>query len=251
MIPTLRECQILQRMNHPNIIKVKDFFMTDCMEYGMDARCSQWQSEGLSWFVHGDGVHILCFKVLWFVNEQGDYDLFHLIHRKKVKFNQEEMKCIMFQVLNGLKYLHDQKVFHRDIKGRFTFTLSRIDANILIFKSGIVKLCDFGLARFYLKDDGNTPYSGDKITLNYRPPEILLSDTYYSSKIDIWSAGVVFVNMLMRCLYINGRSEREVLDKIFSICGSRVVCYNRLSCSERRWPAVFALSPCVFHLLQR
>ena len=29
MIPTLRECQILQRMNHPNIIKVKDFFMTD------------------------------------------------------------------------------------------------------------------------------------------------------------------------------------------------------------------------------
>ena len=148
--------------------------------------------------------------MLWFVNEQGDYDLFHLIHRKKVKFNQEEMKCIMFQVLNGLKYLHDQKVFHRDIK----------DANILIFKSGIVKLCDFGLARFYLKDDGNTPYSGDKITLNYRPPEILLSDTYYSSKIDIWSAGVVFVNMLMRCLYINGRSEREVLDKIFSICGS-------------------------------
>ena len=95
--------------------------------------------------------------MLWFVNEQGDYDLFHLIHRKKVKFNQEEMKCIMFQVLNGLKYLHDQKVFHRDIKGRFTFTLSRIDANILIFKSGIVKLCDFGLARFYLKDDGNTP----------------------------------------------------------------------------------------------
>ncbi len=31
MIPTLRECQILQSMNHPNIIHVTDFFMTNCL----------------------------------------------------------------------------------------------------------------------------------------------------------------------------------------------------------------------------
>lgn len=139
-----------------------------------------------------------------------------------MKFSQEEIKCIMFQVFNGLKYLHERKVLHRDIKGIGLCILPSIDANILITKSGQVKICDFGLARFYLKDDGNTPYSGDKITLNYRPPEVLLSETYYTSKIDIWSAGVVFVNMLMHCLYINGRSEREVLDRIFTLCGSRI-----------------------------
>ena len=37
--------------------------------------------------------------------------------RKHVRFNMEEIKCIMYQIFDGLRYLHDMNVFHRDIKG--------------------------------------------------------------------------------------------------------------------------------------
>ena len=37
--------------------------------------------------------------------------------KKKVVFNIEEIKCIMYQIFDGLNYLHKMKVFHRDMKG--------------------------------------------------------------------------------------------------------------------------------------
>lgn len=44
------------------------------------------------------------------------YDLMKLLERK-VRFSQEEIKCIMYQIFDGLNYLHEKKILHRDIKG--------------------------------------------------------------------------------------------------------------------------------------
>lgn len=44
----------------------------------------------------------------------------------------------MYQILLATKHMHDNNLMHRDIKPE----------NLLISKSGIVKLCDFGFARF-------------------------------------------------------------------------------------------------------
>ena len=55
------------------------------------------------------------------------------------------------QLLNGLKYLHEKDIVHRDIKG----------ANVLITKEGTCKLADFGLAAQVINNDtkaAGTPY---------------------------------------------------------------------------------------------
>jgi serine/threonine protein kinase len=61
----------------------------------------------------------------------------HNICKKFGKFPEQLVAVYISQVLEGLVYLHDQGVIHRDIKG----------ANILTNKDGCVKLADFGVAR--------------------------------------------------------------------------------------------------------
>lgn len=87
----------------------------------------------------------------------------------------------MSQVLNGLLYLHEQGVIHRDIKG----------ANILTTKEGLVKLADFGVAMrtSALLDDQvvGTPY--------WMAPEIA-SMSGASTASDIWSLGCTVIELL-------------------------------------------------------
>lgn len=90
----------------------------------------------------------------------------------------------MTQVLQGLQYLHDQGVIHRDIKG----------ANILTTKDGTVKLADFGVST------SNLPGAQDKEaqvvgTPYWMAPEIIqLSGA--SSASDIWSVGCTVIELL-------------------------------------------------------
>ena len=90
-------------------------------------------------------------------------------------------------------------------------------------KDGVVKICDFGLARFFTNEDGTIPYSDNKITMCYRPPEILLGFRSYDSKIDIWSAGCILLNLLKQNIIIQGDDPRTVLESILGLFGSRTL----------------------------
>ena len=81
----------------------------------------------------------------------------------KVQFTVGEIKTVMKQILNGLYYLHNNKILHRDMKS----------ANILITKKGVLKLADFGLSRSISTVRKNI-LTSRVITLWYRPPEVLL-----------------------------------------------------------------------------
>ncbi|KAJ9174821.1 hypothetical protein P3X46_013426 [Hevea brasiliensis] len=79
------------------------------------------------------------------------------------------------QILEGLKYLHERKVVHGDIKC----------ANILVDEKGHVKITDFGLTKVYGKID-------------WTAPEVMKQDKEYGFEADIWSLGCTVVEMLIR-----------------------------------------------------
>lgn len=105
----------------------------------------------------------------------------HSIAKNFGRFPENLVALYMSQVLQGLQYLHDQGVIHRDIKG----------ANILTTKQGLVKLADFGVASrttgLHESSVVGTPY--------WMAPEVIeLSGATTAS--DIWSLGCTVIELL-------------------------------------------------------
>jgi len=74
-------------------------------------------------------------------------------------------------------------------------------ANVLITKTGVLKLADFGLARAMTKSGagaGAARYTNRVVTLWYRPPELLLGERSYTPAIDIWGAGCIMAELWTR-----------------------------------------------------
>lgn len=93
---------------------------------------------------------------------------------------------IMREILSAIAYCHSKGVCHRDIKPEnFLFSDKDIRSSL--------KLVDFGLARKF--NVGGEPLSSKVGTVLYLAPE-LVKDEHYSSKVDLWSAGVIMYSML-------------------------------------------------------
>lgn len=103
---------------------------------------------------------------------------------------------------------------HRDLK----------PSNVLITAKGELKLCDFGLSRTF---NGPGNYSTRVITLWYRPPELLLGARHYDQRVDVWSTGCIFGELLAGHPLFPESSEGKVFQKICERCGAM---------SEDTWP---------------
>jgi len=90
-----------------------------------------------------------------------------------------------------------------------------------------LKLADFGLARASGIPVKN--YTHEVVTLWYRPPDVLLGSKHYSTSIDIWSIGCIFVEMVNLKALFPGNSETDELKRIFKITGTP---------SVERWPGL-------------
>ncbi|KAL2242877.1 probable serine/threonine-protein kinase At1g54610 isoform X4 [Sesamum indicum] len=146
---------------------------------------------------------------LYLVFEYMEHDLAGLTAMQSVKFTEPEVKCYMKQLLSGLEHCHNNGVLHRDIKC----------SNLLIDNEGVLKIADFGLASFF-DPEHKKPMTSRVVTLWYRPPELLLGDTYYGVGVDLWSAGCILAELLAGKPILRGRTEVEQLHKIFKLCGS-------------------------------
>ncbi len=147
-----------------------------------------------------------CFMVFEYLS----HDLTGLLNHPTFKLDAGQKKHLSKQLFEGLDYLHRRGVLHRDIKA----------ANILVSSDGVLKLADFGLARFYAKHH-QLDYTNRVITIWYRSPELLLGETQYGPAVDIWSAACVLVEIFTRYAIFPGEGgEISQLDKIYAILGT-------------------------------
>ncbi|PHH91894.1 hypothetical protein CDD83_9837 [Cordyceps sp. RAO-2017] len=147
-----------------------------------------------------------CFMVFEYLS----HDLTGLLNHPSFKLEPSQKKHLAKQLFEGLDYLHTRGVLHRDIKA----------ANILVSNEGILKLADFGLARFYAKRH-QLDYTNRVITIWYRSPELLLGETQYTAAVDIWSAACVMVEIFTRhAIFAGDGTELSQLDKIYNVLGT-------------------------------
>ncbi|KAF2170776.1 hypothetical protein M409DRAFT_63844 [Zasmidium cellare ATCC 36951] len=159
-----------------------------------------------------------CFMVFEYLS----HDLTGLLNHPSFALTAGHKKHLAKQLFEGLDYLHRRGVLHRDIKA----------ANILISKDGVLKLADFGLARFYQKRQ-KQDYTNRVITIWYRSPELLLGETQYGPAVDIWSAACVLVEIFTRhAIFPGDGGEINQLDKIYNVLGTP---------SRSEWPGITEL----------
>ncbi|KAJ5076861.1 serine/threonine-protein kinase sty8-like [Anaeramoeba ignava] len=108
---------------------------------------------------------------------------------KKLRLKKDTIISYAIDIAEGMKYLHNMGVIHRDLKS----------GNILITKENHLKIIDFGLARYKAgATDITTEMSINIGTFNWMAPEILRGESDYTSKVDVYSYGLVLWEMVFR-----------------------------------------------------
>ena len=113
----------------------------------------------------------------------GDLDTNKIPSSFHNKFNENNIKTIMKQLLLAVKFLHDNDIMHRDIKKKNVFFVNPNDLQL--------KLGDFGLAEYASKQKFVFRRCG---TPGYVAPEILLKQPY-NKKCDLFSLGSLLYNL--------------------------------------------------------
>jgi serine/threonine protein kinase len=100
------------------------------------------------------------------------------------KFNETLIRVYTQQILEGLEYLHYNKIIHRDIKG----------ANVLVGNDGVCKLADFGSAKRMIGIEDRSQFKSLKGTTNWMAPEVMRQEGH-GRFADVWSLGCLVVEM--------------------------------------------------------
>ncbi|CDF34307.1 Cyclin-dependent kinase, CDK [Chondrus crispus] len=177
-VTSLREISALLSLSHPNVVAVREVVV------------------GIST------------QNIYIVMEYANADLLSILTRLTTPYDAAEVKTLMLQLLKGVAYLHDNWVVHRDLK----------PSNLLLTGDGVLKICDFGLARQYADPLGK--YTPCVVTLWYRAPELLMAAPRYSIAVDMWSVGCIFADLLLGRSLFQGKGELDQLAKIVDILGA-------------------------------
>lgn len=180
-----RELQIMRRLEHCNIVKLKFFFYSSGEKK--------------------DEVYLNL--VLEYIPETV-YKVARHYSKNKQTIPISYIKLYMYQLFRSLAYIHSLGICHRDIKPQ----------NLLLDPStGILKLCDFGSAKHLVRGEPNVSYICSRY---YRAPELIFGAIDYTTKIDVWSAGCVLAELLLGQPIFPGDSGVDQLVEIIKVLGT-------------------------------
>ncbi|KAF7592590.1 serine/threonine protein kinase, CMGC, CDC2/CDK sub [Aspergillus hancockii] len=194
-ITALREIKLLKMLSHSNILQLREMAVERSKGEGRKK------------------------PSMYMVTPYMEHDLSGLLENPAVHFTEPQIKCYMLQLLEGLKYLHGNRILHRDMKA----------ANLLISNRGILQIADFGLARPYDEPppqpgrgggEAKREYTTLVVTRWYRPPELLLQLRRYTTAIDMWGVGCVFGEMFKGKPILAGTSDLNQAQLIFNLVGT-------------------------------
>ncbi|KAL4229288.1 Glycogen synthase kinase-3 beta [Mactra antiquata] len=217
-----RELQIMRKLEHHNIVKLKYFFYSAgekkdevflnlVLEYVPETvyRVARHYSKSKQTipiiFIKKDEVFLNL--VLEYVPENL-YRVARHYSKNKQTIPMLYIKLYMYQLFRSLAYIHSQGVCHRDIKPQ----------NLLLDPdSGVLKLCDFGSAKVLVRGEPNVSYICSRY---YRAPELIFGATDYTCQIDVWSAGCVLAELLLGQPIFPGDSGVDQLVEIIKVLGT-------------------------------
>mmetsp|Transcript_21191 Transcript_21191/g.50141 ORF Transcript_21191/g.50141 Transcript_21191/m.50141 type:complete len:473 (+) Transcript_21191:238-1656(+) len=179
----LREIRFLRHLRgHPNVVSVEDIVV----------RRSSPNSK----------------LDVYIVTELMEADLEQIIKSSQA-LSPEHVRCLIFQLLNGLRHMHSAGIVHRDLK----------PANLVVDSQCRLKICDLGLSR-HITDPLAVPPGVDAkftdyvVTRWYRAPELLMGCKSYTAKVDMWAAGCILAELINRKPLFVGDNTSDMLVRI-------------------------------------
>ncbi|KAL0266732.1 UNVERIFIED_CONTAM: hypothetical protein PYX00_009198 [Menopon gallinae] len=180
-----RELQIMRRLEHCNIVKLKYFFYSS-----------------------GDNKDEVYLNLVLEYIPETVYKIARHYSKSKQTIPVSFIKLYMYQLFRSLAYIHSLGICHRDIKPQ----------NLLLDpETGVLKLCDFGSAKHLIKGEPNVSYICSRY---YRAPELIFGAIDYTTKIDVWSAGCVLAELLLGQPIFPGESGVDQLVEIIKVLGT-------------------------------
>ena len=189
------EITLLKKINHPNIVRLIDLKKTKSHCYIVMEYCNGGDLSG-------------CLKK------------YKEAYRRP--FSEEIVQYIMRQVVNGIYFLHSNKIVHRDLKlDNILVTFpSENDKKSLKMMKAIAKIIDFGFATRLKASKSNLTYTILGTPANMAPQilENMQQRTPnhqgYDEKVDIWSLGTLCYEMLVGHMAFCGHSMQELSQKV-------------------------------------
>ena len=201
-----RELPIMQELHHPNIVELKSYYCTKA------ENCSD------------DEFYLNC--IMEYV-PQTLSDLISQNRKNHTKFDSMTLKIFSYQMLKCIGYLHSLGICHRDIKPQ----------NILIDPAdNTLKLCDFGCAKHLVQTESNIAYICSRF---YRPPELVVGATIYTTQVDVWSMGCVIAELVLNKPIFAGKSATDQFLEIMKILGTPS--YEQIKCMNDKFKGISKL----------
>ena len=169
------EINILKKLDHPNIVKILEFYSTEKAYYIITSYCP-------------------CGE---------------LYNQIKYQYNENQLAVLFYQVFSGLYYLHSKNIVHRDLKLE-NILITEIEKEKNTGKSLFwIKIIDFGTAKIFEKNKSEKAVVGSSY---YIAPEVLQKK--YNEKCDTWSAGVILYMLICGRAPFDGADDDEIIANI-------------------------------------